>query len=314
MDAAVAFCIYNRPQPTEQVFDAIRRWRPARLLVIADGPNDSRPDDPARTEKCRQIASQVDWPCDVFHNWSNTNLGCRDRMATGLDWAFDQSEQLIILEDDCLPGEGFFPFMCEMLEKYADDDRIDMISGDNFQPKQVTGDSYYYSRWSHIWGWASWRRAWQHFDKSIASWPAIRATGLLRACVDGADELQYWEHVFDEVHAGRIDTWDFSWMYACWLNGGLTVLPAVNLVTNLGFGGDATHTTDPASPLANLKTGRLPHPLRHPNHRIRNHNADLWTWENIFRPKPAMPLSPAKSRRKKIRLPFWANPATASTG
>ncbi len=305
MDASVAFCIYNRPEPTARVFEAIRRWRPARLLVIADGPKKSRPIDLDSTNECRRIASQVDWPCDLLHNWSDENLGCRERMATGLDWAFEQSEQLIVLEDDCLPGKDFFPFVTELLERYADDDRVAMISGNNFQPSPVTEDSYYFSRWAHIWGWASWRRAWKHFDASIASWPEIRDAGFLQACTDCPAELQHWQQVFDDVHENRIDTWDFSWMYACWLHGGMTVLPAKNLVTNLGFGSGATHTTDLNSPLANMKTERLTRPLRHPNHCLRHRLADLWTWENIFNPKQDRQQTNHQHSNRRIKLPFW---------
>ncbi len=301
MDAAVAFCIFNRPDLTARVFAAIREERPRRLLVIGDGPRREVAGEASRVAECRAIAEAVDWPCVVERNYSDTNLGCRLRMASGLDWAFSRAEALVVLEDDCLPGAGFFPFVTSLLERYADDERVMMISGDCFVPRKLDAESYRFSRWAHIWGWASWRRAWRHYDLSISTWPELRELGWLHGICDGAGETGYWTSLFDQVHAGGVDTWDFSWMYACWLHQGLTILPTNNLVSNIGFRADATHTTDPASALAGLPAGAA-QPLVHPRNIFRDRLADLWTWENVFR--PTAPLrEPEKPRRWGWRIP-----------
>lgn len=303
---AVAFCIFNRPEPTARVFAEIRKERPRRLLVIGDGPRSDRPGDAALVRATREIVGGVDWPCDVEYCFSDINLGCRDRISSGLSWAFERAESLVVLEDDCLPGGDFFPFMRELLGRYRDDQRVMMISGDFFLGAPQSADSYYFSRWTHIWGWGTWRRAWRHFDPAIRSWPLIRPTAALAHAVDGADEESHWRQVFDQVHDGAIDTWDFSWQFACWMQGGLAVLPNVNLVTNIGFGADATHTVDARSPLAGMPAGRLGM-LRHPNAMVRNRDADRMTWERIFRPSPAaMPAS----RRRSAKLPWpWRKAA-----
>ncbi len=290
LQTPIAFCIFNRPQLTARVFEAIKRSRPRQLLVIGDGPRADRPDEAQLVQQTRDILQRVDWECDVKTNFSETNLGCRNRMATGLTWAFEQAEELIVLEDDCLPDPTFFGFAQSLLNHYRDNDQVMMISGDNFQPGPTSDNSYYFSRWAHIWGWASWRRAWNHYDLSIESWPADKANGLLAGAVDSRAELQYWSNVFDQVHRGEIDTWDFSWAYALWKRNGLAILPETNLVTNLGFSESATHTIDPASKLANLPTGSMEH-IVHPARIERNIAADIYTWENIMAPAETASVS-----------------------
>jgi hypothetical protein len=206
-----------------------------------------------------------------------------------------------VLEDDCLPGPDFFRFMHEMLRHFAGNPRIMMVSGDNFQPGPISDSSYYFSRWTHIWGWGTWRRAWQHYDDRITSWPDVSGTLFLDQSTDSPVEKRHWHQVFDQIWNGQIDTWDFSWMYACWLNKGLAVLPNFNLVTNIGFGAAATHTTDALSPLASLPCEDLGD-LVHPAELVRDVQADRWTWENVFLPacKPV-----ASSPRRRLLNRLW---------
>ena len=298
----IAFIIFNRPSVTAEVFEAIRSVRPKRLLVIADGPRSDieHPDQEAQlVAQTRQIIETVDWECEVLTNFANENMGCKQRVATGLDWAFEQAEELIVLEDDCLPCPTFFPYCEQLLERFRDDPRVMMISGDNFQDQSRTEASYYFSRWAHIWGWASWRRAWQHFDLELSSWPSLKQSRRLQPVFDSLEEYEYWASVLDRQRAGEIDTWDFPWAYACWQQRGLTVLPDQNLVSNLGFGPEATHTQDPSSRLANLPTKPL-YELVHPNEVAPNREADRFTWETIFRPvqREASPV-------RTIREPSW---------
>ncbi len=282
-DIPIAFCIFNRPEVTERVFKSIARQRPTSMFVIADGARADVVGEAELVEQTRAIVDRVDWPCNLQCNFAKQNMGCRDRMSSGLSWAFGQSEKLIILEDDCLPNDGFFEYCRELLIRYESDPQVMMISGDNFQPHRRTEYSYYFSRWTHIWGWASWQRAWNHFDVSLASWPEVRLKQDFAARFETRQEYEYWSRVFDEFAAGEIDTWDFAWAYACWVRGGLTVLPESNLVSNLGFGTGATHTTDGQSPLANLPTSSLG-PLIHPPMIERNVIADRWTYDKVFRP------------------------------
>ncbi len=299
----ILFCIYNRPAETQRVFQAIRHCRPNRLLVVADGPNPLKENDSVFTAQARSILGLIDWPCELQTHFADTNLGCRLRMATGLQWAFDQSDELIVLEDDCLPHASFFTFCEQMLNRYRDDERVMMVSGDRFLPAENSDGRYYFSRWAHIWGWASWRRAWQHFDISIATWLSIRSSGKLRNWVDSDQEETHWSSVFDLVHEGKIDTWDFAWMYACWLNGGLTIIPPVNLISNIGFGAQATHTKDAKSPLANANTFELP--LQLDSQEVaRNIEADHWTYETLFsQTHSTLPL-PNSNGKKRFRRWF----------
>jgi hypothetical protein len=277
----VAFFIFNRPNVTRRVFDRIRNAKPSTLLVIADGPRGIHQED---QEKCRQVTeivdTGVDWPCTVLKNYSETNLGCRKRVSSGLDWVFENVESAIILEDDCLPDPTFFPFCEELLLRYQDDERIMMISGDNFQfGKTRTKDSYYFSRYAHIWGWASWRRAWRHYDAHMQNWPYIRDSELLRSILPESKALARWKKIFRLTFAGVFDTWDYQWVFACWINNGLSILPQHNLVSNIGFGTEGTHTSE-KNQLAAINTRPIDFPLQHPITVMRNYEADVFT-ENL---------------------------------
>jgi len=278
----VAFLIFNRPDTTARVFAEIARAKPPKLLVVADGP---RPDRPGEAEKCaaaRAIIEQADWPCEVLTNYSEVNLGCKRRVSSGLDWVFSSVEEVIILEGDCLPHPTFFRFCEELLDKYRDDERVMMISGNNFQfGRKRTEYSYYFSRYTHIWGWATWRRAWQYYDVNMELWPEIRDGGWLRDWLGNKNSARYWETILEKVYRGEIDTWDYGWTFACWIQNALTILPSVNLVSNIGFDPEATHTTG-HSKFANMKTEPMKFPLSHPPYVLRDSVADSITEEEIF--------------------------------
>ena len=279
----VAFIIFNRPDTTARVFAEIAQAKPPKLLVVGDGPRTSREGEAQRVAQTRAIIEQVNWPCEVLTNFSDTNMGCRKRVSSGIDWIFQQVEEAIILEDDCLPEPSFFQFCQEMLERYRDDQRIGMISGDNFQfGRRYNQDSYYFSKFVHIWGWATWRNRWQAYDVDMTQWPLVRNQGWLESLVIDTDEIPYWDKVFERVYRGKIDTWDYQWGFANWVEGRLSVLPSINLISNIGFGADATHTTG-ISPLANLPTETMQFPLTHPAIRTRNVTADHFCSRHCFR-------------------------------
>lgn len=280
----VLFMVFNRPHTTQRVFDAIRQARPPRLYVAADGPRPSRDGEARRCDEVRRIATAVDWPCEVTTLLRDQNLGCKAAVSSAISWFFENEPEGIILEDDCLPHPSFFAYCDELLERYRSDPRVVCIGGVNFVSKAWTPDaSYYFSRYAHIWGWASWRRAWQHYDVSMASWTGGQDRGLLDAAFpDSPHERRYWRQIFDRVSSGAIDTWDYQWAYTCWQQRGLTCLPRANLITNIGFGADATHTLSAESKMANLPVGDLSFPLKHPSQVECSAHPDRWTSRHVF--------------------------------
>lgn len=289
----VAFLIFKRPDTTERVFEEIRRAKPPKLLVVADGP---RNDKPGEAEKCaatREIIDRVDWDCEVLKNYSDVNLGCGISVSSGLDWVFNNVEEAIILEDDCVPHSSFFPF-CEMLlMKFKDDNRIFSISGQNFLfGRRRTEYSYYFSRYSHCWGWATWKRAWQHFDFDMTLWPEIKARDFLSDILVDSQTVKYWNKVFERTYDGQIDTWDYQWLFACWVQSGINIHPNVKLVSNIGFGLESTHTSGKRRKYAEIPTEAMTLPLEHPPFIISDRQADNWVQRNIYN----------FSRSKRIRL------------
>lgn len=276
----ILFIIFNRPDTTKGVFEAIRKAKPPKLFVAADGP---RPDKPGEWEKCqkvREIVTAVDWDCEVKTLFRDTNLGCKVGVSRAIDWFFQRVEEGIILEDDCLPTQSFFRFCQELLERYRYDERVMMISGNNFQfGRQCGSYSYYFTKYTHIWGWASWKRAWKFYDVNMNLWPEIKKKGLLRGLVNNSKEMNYWEQIFDRVHASKIDTWDYQWTFCCWVQNGLSVLPKVNLVSNIGLGIESTHTHKD-SPLANMPVLPMEFPLKHPPFLLCDSKADSITFKN----------------------------------
>jgi hypothetical protein len=237
--------VFNRPEHTRRVFAAVRDAQPARLLLVADGPRASRAGEAERCRQVREIVQAVDWPCEVMTNFADRNLGCRVRVSSGLDWVFQSVEEAIILEDDCLPHPSFFRFCDEMLDRYRDDPRVGIIAGINHQPAdRKYGGSYYFSRYAHVWGWASWRRTWQLYDVSMSLWPMAREFRLLESMFLNPAAVQHWRRQLDLLYDGHIDTWDYQLTFMGWVQHLLHAVPCRNLVTNLGFDADATHTRE----------------------------------------------------------------------
>lgn len=246
---------------TSRVLTAIRAARPARLLIAADGPED----DPGCRATRRLVLDGVDWPCEVETRLLAHNEGCKKAVAGALDWAFSRHERLIVLEDDCLPDPSFFAFCDGMLERYAESPEVMQICGSNVTGHEPAGEaSYFFSRFGPIWGWASWRRAWARYDVAMGGWPSERAGSGLRAQCSSTIEWLWRREIFDAVHRGEIDTWDFQWAYAKMKAGGLSIVPRQNLVSNLGFGPGATHTHDAGDPRARLPARAMAFPLVSP--------------------------------------------------
>lgn len=292
MKTSVAFLIYRRPDLTVRVFAEIARARPERLLVVADGPRSD--EERMSCEAARRVIEKVNWPCEVLTHYSDVNLGCKRRVSSGLDWVFQNAEEAIILEDDCLPHPSFFAFAEAMLARYRDDHRIFHVGGSCFV-KRRTGCSYYFSRYPQIWGWATWRRAWSHYDVAMAKWPAFREAGGLARTLDDPRAVAAWTALFNDMHADRINTWDHAWVFACMDNHGLTIIPSVNLVANIGFGIDATHTQfhPDLKRIANRRA-RAIGVIRHPSAIEVDKDADRSTFEFFFCWQPSWWISMAR--------------------
>jgi hypothetical protein len=265
LQTPVAFFVFNRPNTTLRVFDAISKVRPTKLLLIADGPRGDRAGEAESCRQVRDIVARIDWPCEVYKDFSELNLGCGERMISGLNWVFSLVEEAIILEDDCLPDLSFFTFCQELLERYRGDDRIAYICGDNFVGRyKKLAASYYYSQIGMIWGWATWRSEWLRYDRHLTDWPELRNQRMLDEVFDEPKAVEYWTKIFDEFHEGRgPDTWDYQWLYTALKNNSLAIVPCVNLVENIGFGEGATHTFRKDRRYM-IPASSIEFPLRHP--------------------------------------------------
>lgn len=285
MKTAVTFIIFKRPDTTEKVFEAIRQAKPEKLFVVADGPRIDRDGEALKCEATRAIIEKVDWDCEVIKNYSDVNLGCAKRVSSGISWVFDNVEESIILEDDCIPHPTFFRFAEELLEKYRHDTRITSITAQNAQlGRKRTNHSYYYSRYSHCWGWATWKRAWQSYDLHIKLWKEVKASDILSDILQDPKAVSYWTKVFDSIYSNPTGiTWDYQWTFACWMQGGLNIIPDVNLVSNVGAGADSTHfTSGEKYSYLNMATQTMEFPLKHPPFVVRNSKADNFIQKTVY--------------------------------
>ena len=282
LDTAVLLIIYRRPEATRRVFERIAAAAPRRLFIAADGAATN-----ADREKCdlaRAAVGRITWECDLARDFSSQNMGLDGRMTSAIAWAFRSVESLIVLEDDCLPHPRFFTFCQSLLNRYQDDARVMHVSGECYRRAREGDCSYFFSKYPLAWGWGTWRRAWAHYDPRLSSWPRFRNQPEARALFDTQDERAYWLSTFAHVHehAGQRgqSSWDYAWYYACMTNG-LSIHPAVNLVSNIGYGPSASHTHG-ASELAERCVEPLEEDLRHPGWVVRDREADLDTFDRRF--------------------------------
>jgi len=278
----VLFLIYKRLDTTKQVFQVIRQAKPPRLYIAADGPRENIEGEAEKVKVVRDyVIKNIDWDCEVKTLFRDKNLGCGRAVSEAITWFFEHEEMGIILEDDCLPSLSFFWFCEELLERYKYDMRIGMISGCNFQNGIKRGEAdYYFSIYNHIWGWASWANRWKNYDFSLTT---IKDTKFIDDIFADKKANKYWKNIFVKMKNHEIDTWDYQWAFTLWSKKQLTIIPNVNLVTNIGFGEDATHAKSgselsiPAYELI-LKN--------HPSNIERDIEADDYTFRRVYAPKP----------------------------
>jgi len=286
----ILFIVFNRPNIAQQSFGQIRKVKPSFLFVAADGPRRDRPDDRQKCEATRKIIEQIDWPCELKTLFRSENRGCGHGPAEAITWFFENVERGIILEDDCMADESFFHFCDELLIKYQDDRRVSMIGGTNPLGKWSNSKySYSFSVLAGTWGWASWRRAWASFDYSAVAWQTTEGKKKVAETLVYQSFYRHFSREFDTYFLNeRSDVWDFQWYFARLYSDSCGIIPSMNLISNIGFDGDGTHTfhKNHTSTLAMFK---LQFPLKHPSFRINNHH-DWYLFERCINP---------------VKRPFW---------
>lgn len=316
----VVLLIFNRPEKTLRCLEHLRQARPPELFVVADGPRSGHPSDAERCTATRACLDRVDWPCRVHRLFRNENLGCRQSVSSGLNWAFEAVSQAVIIEDDCLVDPSFFPFARTVLERFGTQARLGSICAMNvLGPKAPQEVSYFFSRFNLCWGWATTRKAWNHYDASMSAWPELRGSSWLKELGLTPVEQHYWRTLFDDAHdsrPGSLDSWAVIWMYSCWRQRLCHAIPHTNLVCNVGFDAESTHTgglghteQPPMLPMEE--------PITHPDRMVWNDRADTrmaprlyharnW-WERVYW-SLRLPLRVSTVRCWSHRLRKIANP------
>jgi len=261
----VLFLIFNRPAETQAVFNQIKEVKPKYLYVSGDGPRQDKAGEDIKCQQARDIINQVNWDCEVKTFFRDKNLGCKDAVSTGINWFFENVEQGIIIEDDCLPSLSFFEYAEELLEKYKNDSRIMHISAENPLNQHFGESSYYFSTIPHIWGWATWRRAWALYNVNFKDFDIFIKNNFIKDVFEQKEAQKYWNKIFTRVKNNEINTWDYQWTYALFINHGLSINPNNNMVSNIGFDcEDAAHTTG-IEKCANREFYETKEDITHPN-------------------------------------------------
>jgi hypothetical protein len=301
----ILFLIFNRPDVTTLVFEQIRKAKPSRLYIAADGPRKGKIGEAERCGETRKIATDIDWECEVKTLFREENLGCKYAVSSSISWFFDKEEEGIVLEDDCLPNEDFFLFCDELLVKYRSETRIKHIGGCNLQFGKKWGeDSYYFSNLTHVWGWASWRRVWNDYDVELAKYQNIETEKIFKSIFENNIIVEKWQSIYSELLENKIDTWDYQYALSNMFNNGLSIIPNANLIKNIGFGPDATHTFNENDIVTKLELEMLCG-LQHPTKIESQKEADFNTLNREFGVEKI-----ERKRKKKMLLnkfKFWKN-------
>lgn len=297
----ILFLIYNRPDLTEKVFSKIRKIKPKKLFISADGPKNET--EKENCEKTRDIINKVDWPCQLETLFQEENLGCKLAVSSAISWFFDHVENGIILEDDTVPNMSFFHFCEELLDMYQDDKKVMSITGVSWtKPSFVEPFSYYFSTYPGIWGWATWKDRWNKFDLEMKGFKEFIGSNILDEICFSSKEKKVIENYLNEVYHNKIDTWDYIWHYTNYLNKGLCIRPNKNLVSNIGFDHRSTHTKDKTSIRFNQKSHSINKTLKHPKKILRNKEADYYLINTTFFPKRSVFYSIKSVLKRYVRL------------
>ena len=241
MNTPVVILFFNRPEFLRQMISRLSEVKPKKLYLVCDGPRQNKCGEEKSVEECRKLFDNLNWDCKILRNYSDVNLGCRDRIISGLDWVFEQEDRAIILEDDCIPIVDFFPFAEAMLERYKDNNQIFSVCGTNHCPQKsnILYDVVF-SKYCFSWGWATWRRAWILMDRHLLRLPEAKKNHLLKRWLGTWRAEWYWSYVLKDDNS----IWDYSWVFTGFIHRGLHILPSKCLVENIGMMDiNATHTT-----------------------------------------------------------------------
>lgn len=280
----ILFLIFNRPDRAQLVFDEIKKQKPKKLFIHADGPRLGNIDDIAKCKASREIIEhQIDWDCNIFTLFRDKNLGCKEAPASAITWFFENVEEGIILEDDCLPHPDFFQFCSIMLEKYRTEPRVMSIAGSNFQNGKIRDSgSYYFSIHNRIWGWAAWKNTWIGYDGTIRSIDKDTFYSKVNELFLTKKERLYWKGLFSYVkESEEYNSWDYQFMFMLWVRNELTIVPNVNLISNIGDGDDATHTNWINNPNLRIPTYSIL-PVIFNNEIKRNRKADQYYFSHFI--------------------------------
>jgi hypothetical protein len=277
MKSAVLFLTYRRFETAEKVFESIRQARPLRLYFASNGSNSKNVGEDERVKEVRALVDRIDWPCELHTLFRDEHLSVKYSITSSIDWFFETEEMGIILEDDCLPSDSFYPFCDELLEKYKDDERIGFITAMNYLEKTGGSESYFFSEYPAIWGWATWKKVWLNYDLDMRGLDVLLSSDEFIKSFDDFREYKYWAKWFAKVASGRVNTWDAQVSYLSFRYRYLTITPKVNLLTNLGFGPDSNFTKNTNSPIARIKRFDMDADLAHPDSKdhVVNRSYDI---------------------------------------
>lgn len=282
INTPVVLFIYKRGNNLVDICKTLKKSKVKAIYIVADGPKNAA--EKILTDQVRNLLeSLITWECKVYKNYSDTNLGLKERFSSGISWVFNQTDRAIFIEDDCLPDPSFFPFCEELLEKYKNNNRVISVAGNNFQsPTNKVADSYYFSRYPHVWGWATWKRVWDKYDSGIGDWPKLRQSGWLsKVYPDRFFIRKFWTYIFDRLYSGKINTWDYQLSYLSLKMGGFNIIPNVNLVKNVGYGEDATNLKKKNKTI-NVPTNNINFPLIHPKEITYADQQDKYIEELVY--------------------------------
>ncbi len=282
VESPILFLIFNRPETTEIVFQLIKKVQPKKLFIAADGPRKTSFKDIELCSKTREIVGRIDWDCEVKNLFRKENLGCKYSLSGAISWFFENVEEGIILEDDCVPSISFFSFCDSLLSLYRNDDRISIISGTNFQNKNQRGEaSYFFSKFAYVWGWASWKRVWRKYDLELLNYDEKEVISILKFLIEDPKMREFWIMIFKKLKSGKINSWAYQFCFLNFFENFYGIVPNINLITNIGFGEAATHTIDPNNQFANLPRFEL-ETIISPKNLIGDKKADNFVLKNQF--------------------------------
>ena len=284
MKLPILLLTFNRPSETSILIKKLSLVKPSKIYISQDGPRKSNINDKVNCEKVKKIFKYIDWKCEIFYKFNENNLGCRSSVSSAINWFFQNEEKGIILEDDCIPSDTFFLFCEKMLDKYENSNEIYVVSGSNFQKNIKIGNAdYYFSKYAHCWGWATWRRAWISYDDSMKFWPKLKISNYWKKLHNTKLEKKYWLNIFNKVSNKKIDSWDYVWLASIWNSKGITITPNINLVKNIGFNKNATNTLF-SSNYENdkLTFNEFKEDIKDPSEILVNTKADYLVFKNHF--------------------------------